>query len=56
MGLTNNEKGCAMDTVQQLLDSKGYDIWSISPDASVYEAIEAMADKGCGALLVMSGH
>lgn len=44
-----------MDTVQQLLDSKGYDIWSISPDASVYEAIEMMAGKGCGALLVMTG-
>lgn len=45
-----------MDTVQQLLDSKGYDIWSVSPDASVYEAIETMADKGCGALLVMTGN
>ena len=53
---SNNEKGRAMDTVQQLLDSKGYDIWSISPDASVYEAIEIMADKGCGALLVMTEH
>ncbi|MFT5445157.1 MAG: CBS domain-containing protein [Gammaproteobacteria bacterium] len=44
-----------MDTVQQLLDSKGYDIWSITPDATVYQAIEMMSDKGCGALLVMSG-
>jgi signal-transduction protein with cAMP-binding, CBS, and nucleotidyltransferase domain len=52
---SNNEKGRAMDTVQQLLDSKGYDIWSISPSASVFEAIEMMADKECGALLVMEG-
>jgi len=44
-----------MDTVQKLLDSKGYDIWSVGPDASVYEAIEMMANKGCGALLVMNG-
>ena len=56
MQLSNNEKGRAMDTVQQLLDSKGYDIWSVSPDASVYEAIEMMADKGCGALLVITEH
>lgn len=44
-----------MDTVQKLLDGKGYDIWSIGPDASVYEAIEMMANKSCGALLVMNG-
>ena len=44
-----------MDTVQKLLDTKGYDIWSVGPDASVYEAIEMMATKGCGALLVMDG-
>ena len=44
-----------MDTVHKLLENKGYDIWSVGPDAFVYEAIELMADKGCGALLVMNG-
>ena len=42
-----------MTTVAQLLDSKGRDVWSIHPQGSVYEAIEVMADKGVGALLVM---
>lgn len=42
-----------MMTVRQLLERKGSDIWSIKPDSSVYEAIEMMADKGIGALLVV---
>lgn len=44
-----------MKTVKQLLDSKGYDIWSIDPSASVYEAIEVMAEKSVGALVVLEG-
>ncbi len=42
-----------MKTVEQLLASKGKDIWSIHPDASVYEALQLMADKSVGALLVL---
>jgi CBS domain-containing protein len=42
-----------MKTVERLLEAKGYDIWSITPDASVYEAVELMADKAIGALLVL---
>lgn len=42
-----------MKTVKQLLDVKGYDIWSISPHASVYEAIQLMAEKNVGALAVV---
>ncbi len=40
-------------TVARLLDAKGPDVWSIRPEATVYEALEVLADKGIGALLVM---
>ena len=43
------------DTLHCLLQYKGSDVWSIGPDASVYEALRLMADKEVGALLVMSG-
>lgn len=42
-----------MKTVERLLEAKGYDIWSITPDASVYDAVKLMADKAVGALLVL---
>jgi CBS domain-containing protein len=41
--------------VRDILARKGNDVWSISPSASVYEAMKLMADKGIGALLVMEG-
>lgn len=41
-------------TVGTILKRKGGGIWSVRPDQTVYEAIEMMADKGVGALLVMS--
>ena len=44
-----------MKTVSQLLQQKGYNIWSIAPDATVYDALELMADKNIGAVLVMDG-
>lgn len=40
-------------TIRQLLRKKGHHVWSIRPDAMVYDAIEQMADLGIGALLVM---
>ena len=42
-------------TVQSILDRKGLQFWAVRPDQSVYEAIEMMANRGVGALLVMSG-
>jgi CBS domain-containing protein len=42
-----------MKTIGQLLQIKGHDIWSIAPDAPVYDAIKLMANKGVGALLVL---
>ena len=43
-----------MITVKDLLASKRVgDVWSIGPDATVYQALELMAEKNIGALLVM---
>jgi CBS domain-containing protein len=42
------------DPVRSVLQHKGREIFSIHPDASVFEAIETMANRGVGALLVMS--
>ena len=42
------------DTIGSILKQKEGEIWSITPDQSVYEAIEMMADKGVGALLVIA--
>lgn len=42
-----------MRTVRHLLELKGGDAWSITPDATVYDALRLMADKDVGALLVM---
>jgi len=44
-----------MKLVQQLLDSKGGEIFSIVQDASVFDAIKLMADRAVGSLLVMDG-
>jgi signal-transduction protein with cAMP-binding, CBS, and nucleotidyltransferase domain len=40
-------------TVKQVLQSKGHSYWSIEPRATAYEALELMADKEVGALLVI---
>lgn len=45
-----------MGTVEHLLADKGYNIWSISPAATVYDAIKLMADKDIGALPVVEGN
>jgi len=41
--------------VGAILDTKGHQIWSVGPDATVYEAIELMAQKNVGALPVLDG-
>ena len=42
------------DTVNSILRSKGNQVWFVSPDQSVFEAIEKMAEKEVGALAVVS--
>jgi len=44
-----------MKLVKQVLEAKGRDVLSISPDASVLDAVKLMAEKGIGALTVMDG-
>jgi CBS domain-containing protein len=44
-----------MKTVKDILRTKGHDVWSITPDATVYEALKFMADKNVGALVVLDG-
>ncbi len=43
-----------LDTVESILKGKKSVVWSISPEATVYEALVIMADKEIGSLLVMS--
>ena len=42
------------DSIDLILKEKPTDVWAISPDQSVYEAIREMADKQVGALLVIA--
>src|SRR5260370_27816205 len=42
------------DPIRSVLEFKGHDVFSVDPQTSVYEAIETMAGRGIGALLVMS--
>ncbi|HTR38661.1 MAG TPA: CBS domain-containing protein [Bryobacteraceae bacterium] len=44
-----------VDTIDSVLRFKGRQVWSISPTATVYEAIARMSERGVGALLVLSG-
>src|SRR3984893_18548115 len=41
-------------TVGSILKHKGSEVWFVTPHQTVYEAIEIMADKAVGALLVIS--
>lgn len=43
-----------MQRVRDILDHKGNHIFGINPDATVYHAIEIMAEKEIGVLLVMN--
>ena len=42
-----------MQYVYDVLNDKGNEIWTVAPDTSVYEALEVMADRNVGALVVV---
>ncbi len=41
-------------TIASILKEKGHEIWFVTPDATVYDAIALMAEKHIGAVLVIS--
>ena len=43
------------DSVDRILRQKGSGVYSIGPDATVYEALEALEERNVGALLVIAG-
>ncbi len=43
-----------MNTVEQILEQKGRSVYTIGPDASVYDAMVKMAENQVGALAVMN--
>jgi len=44
-----------VDAISSVLRQRGpREVWSVGPDSTVYEAIEMMADKQVGALLVLA--
>lgn len=44
-----------MATVESMLDEKGKVIYSLSPDKTIQDALQMMADKDVGAVLIMEG-
>ena len=42
-------------TIREILDKKGHQIWSVSPDTKIFEALQLMAEKNIGALVVLDG-
>jgi CBS domain-containing protein len=43
------------DTVNSVLRQKNREVWSVTPETSVYDALALMANKQIGALPVISG-
>ncbi len=44
-----------MKTVRDILKVKGSDVWCVDPDATVFDALQRMAEKEVGALVVTEG-
>jgi CBS domain-containing protein len=50
----SEESIAVVESIASILKTKGGDVWSLPPTATVYEAVEMMADKAVGALAVLS--
>jgi CBS domain-containing protein len=44
-----------MKTIRQILKGKGRNIWTITPETPVFDALQLMAKKDIGALMVVEG-
>ena len=44
-----------MTNVREILSTKGSEVWTVAPDATVLEALQMMADRDVGAVLVREG-
>jgi CBS domain-containing protein len=44
-----------MSSLRRILDVKGYGVWSVLPNTTVYDALRLMDEKNVGAVLVMEG-
>jgi CBS domain-containing protein len=44
-----------MEIISQILDTKGTQVYSVTPDTTVYDALMLMAEKNIGAVLVLDG-
>ena len=44
-----------MSTVRDMIRKKGREVFSISPDATVFDALKLMSEDNSGALMVMQG-
>jgi len=44
-----------MSTVGTILEQKGHDVYSVTPDVMVLDALKLMADKNIGAVAVIAG-
>ena len=42
-----------MEFVSQSLEKKGHDVWWVAPETTVFDALQLMANKKVGALLVL---
>ena len=45
-----------MNFVSQLVDAKGREVWWVTPDTFVFDALKLMAEKNIGALVVLEAN